>query len=162
MTTTGPRFAELADNLRGMFAVAREIGRSLPHEYPPSSVAVLAILKRHGDLRMSRLAELLDVDKSVASRQVAHLADRGWIDRLPNPYDRRSRLLCLTPSGAEVLRTCSEQVTAALADRLRDWSDEDVARLSGLLARLRADIVGDFGSRAHPETPQHKPADRAD
>lgn len=162
MAATLSQFAELADNLRGVFAVAREVKRVLPPEYPPSSVAVLSAVSRHGDLRMSRLAELLDVDMSVASRHVAHLADRGWIDRLRDPQDKRSRLLRITPQGAEVLRTCSERVAGLLAHQMRDWSEEDVTRFSGLLARLRTDCIGDCRARAHPDIPTYEPADTAD
>lgn len=142
MTTTQAQFTELAQQLRGALAVSRELGRVIPPEYPPGSVAVLAVFKRHGDMRMSRLAELLDVDMSVASRHVAHLAERGWIDRLPDPYDKRSRVLRLTPGGAEVLRTCSEALARTLARRLQDWPDEDVTHLTRLLARLREDFNG--------------------
>ncbi|WP_443078321.1 MarR family transcriptional regulator, partial [Streptomyces sp. SP17KL33] len=39
---------------------------------------------RHGEMRMSKLAELLSVDMSVTSRHVAHVAERGWIERLPD------------------------------------------------------------------------------
>jgi DNA-binding MarR family transcriptional regulator len=128
---------ELAHQLRATFAVSREIGRRMPPETPLTAVMVLSALDQHRELRMSGLAELLDIDMSVTSRHVAYGVERGWIDRAPDPLDRRSRLLRLTQSGTEMLRASSDLAAAVVADHLADWPDEDVTRLSALLARLR-------------------------
>ncbi|MBD0739038.1 MarR family winged helix-turn-helix transcriptional regulator [Streptomyces sp. CBMA29] len=133
---------ELAHQLRATFVVSREIARGMPAETPLTAVMVLGALDRHGELRMSRLAELLDVDMSVTSRHVAFGVERGWIDRAPDPLDRRSRLLRLTEHGTRTLRSSSDRAAAVVADHLADWPDADVARLSELLARLR-DSFGD-------------------
>ena len=92
--------AELAHQLRGAFAVTREIARRMPPQTPLTAVAVLSALDRHGELRSSDLTELLAVDLSVTSRHVAHGVERGWIERAPDPYDGRSRLLRLTRPAA--------------------------------------------------------------
>ena len=97
------QYEELARQLSAIGAVKRELGRILPHDCPAGSAAVLTLLGRHGDMRMSKLAELLAVDMSVTSRHVAHVADRGWIERLPDPADKRSRILRLTDAGRERL-----------------------------------------------------------
>jgi DNA-binding MarR family transcriptional regulator len=110
----------------------------MPSDCPSGSAAVLTLLGRFGDMRMSRLAELLAVDMSVTSRHVAHLAERGWIDRSPDPTDKRSRIVHLTPKGLAQLELLSERTTQLLADCLSDWSDEEVAQLTRLMARLRA------------------------
>ncbi|MFF3563950.1 MarR family winged helix-turn-helix transcriptional regulator [Streptomyces sp. NPDC002574] len=145
-------YGELASQLRAIPAVARELSRSCPPNCPPASLGVLAVVSRHGELRMSRLAELLDIDMSVTSRHVAHLAERGWIDRLPDPHDRRSRLLRLTPGGMDMLRAALDGVTASLADHLRDWSDQDVLELCRLLERLRTAFTADCRPRTQTIT----------
>ncbi len=71
-------------------------------------------------MRMSRLAELLAVDMSVTSRHVAHVADRGPIQRLPDPADKRSRILRLTDAGREQLTELSRRSSRLFADRLSD------------------------------------------
>lgn len=144
------QYEELARQLSGIGAVKRELGRTLPHDCPPASVGVLTILDRYGEMRMSKLAELLMIDMSVTSRHVAHLAERGWIERKADPLDKRSRLLSLTPSGVELLTDLSERYTDSLARYLGDWSDDDVSRLNELLGRLR-DSFGDCRTRAHHE-----------
>ncbi|MEV7993207.1 MarR family transcriptional regulator [Streptomyces sp. NPDC086077] len=132
------QYEELARQFSAFGAVKREMGRILPSECPSGSAAVLTLLGRYGDMRMSRLAELLSVDMSVTSRHVAHVAGRGWIERLPDPADKRSRILHLTPSGLDQLDELSRRTTHLLAQRLSDWSDDEVGRLIQLMTRLRA------------------------
>ncbi|MFF8946669.1 MarR family winged helix-turn-helix transcriptional regulator [Streptomyces sp. NPDC014864] len=132
------QFEELARQLSAVGAVKRDMGRILPPDCPAGSAAVLTLLGRHGDMRMSKLAELLSVDMSVTSRHVAHVAARGWIERSPDPADKRSRILHLTPEGAAQLDELSRRTTHLLADRLSDWTDDEVGQLIRLMTRLRA------------------------
>ncbi|MFI9809810.1 MarR family winged helix-turn-helix transcriptional regulator [Streptomyces sp. NPDC052301] len=132
------QFEELARQLSAVGAVKRDMGRILPPDCPAGSAAVLTLLSRHGDMRMSKLAELLAVDMSVTSRHVAHVAARGWIERHPDPADKRSRILRLTPAGLEQCDELSRRTTHLLAERLADWTDDEVGQLIRLMTRLRA------------------------
>ncbi|MEU0741385.1 MarR family transcriptional regulator [Streptomyces sp. NPDC006134] len=132
------QYEDLIRQFSAFGAVKRELGRILPSDCPSGSAAVLTLLGRHGDMRMSKLAELLAVDMSVTSRHVAHVVERGWIERSPDPADKRSRILRLTPEGAAQLDALSERTTQLLAHRLSDWTDEEVGQLARLMARLRA------------------------
>ncbi|WP_156727927.1 MarR family winged helix-turn-helix transcriptional regulator [Streptomyces apocyni] len=134
------QYEELARQLSAIGAVKRDLARVLPVDCPPGAAAVLVVLDKHGEMRIGRLAELLAIDMSVTSRHVAHGAERGWIDRSADPDDGRSRILRLTRAGRALIAELSDRYTQALADHLRDWSDDDVQRLSSLLARLRADF----------------------
>ncbi|MFF7735166.1 MarR family transcriptional regulator [Streptomyces sp. NPDC007984] len=144
------QYEELVRQFSAFGAVKRELGRIMPAECPGGSAAVLTLLDRHGDMRMSKLAELLAVDMSVTSRHVAHVVDRGWIERSPDPADKRSRILRLTPAGHTQLDELSRRTTEVLAERLSDWTDEDVGRLTSLMARLRESFDGRPGPRAAP------------
>ena len=143
------QYEELARQLSAIGTVKRGLGRSLPADCPSGSAVVLMLLDRYGEMRMSKLAELLGIDMSVTSRHVAHVADRGWVDRKPDPFDRRSRLLSINASGLKLLSQVSERYTQALASCLSDWSDDDVGRLNELLARLRTS----FGDTRHRPLP---------
>ncbi|MEU7291690.1 MULTISPECIES: MarR family winged helix-turn-helix transcriptional regulator [Streptomyces] len=143
---TRSRYEELARSVSAIGAVKRGLARALPVECQGGSAAVLALVKHHGDMRMSRLAELMAVDMSVCSRHVAHTVEHGWIERLPDPDDRRSRILRLTEPGHAMLGELDRRVTEAFSRHLAEWSDDDVELLAHLLARLR-DSFGDC--RAH-------------
>ncbi|EGX54645.1 marR regulatory protein [Streptomyces zinciresistens K42] len=132
------QYEELVRQFSAFGAVKREMGRTLPSDCPAASATVLTLLARHGEMRMSKLAELLAVDMSVTSRHVAHVAERGWIERSADPADKRSRILRLTPAGEERVREMSRRTTQLLTERLGDWTDGDIAELTRLMARLRA------------------------
>ncbi|MET9253807.1 MarR family winged helix-turn-helix transcriptional regulator [Streptomyces sp. NPDC048182] len=147
------QFEELARQLSAVGAVKRDMGRILPPDCPAGSAAVLTLLGRHGDMRMSRLAELLAVDMSVTSRHVAHVAARGWIERHPDPADKRSRILRLTAEGLEQVDELSRRTTRLLAERLADWTDDEVGQLIGLMTRLRASFGDCRSAPLRPPTP---------
>lgn len=135
-------YAELARRLRSVGVVNRELARRLPPDCPPASAGLLTLLRRHGEMRMSRLTELLGIDLSVTSRHVAHAAERGWIERLPDPADGRSRILHLTARGERQLDELSDLATETMREVLADWSTEDVVTLNALLDRLGASFGG--------------------
>ncbi|MGW6568455.1 MarR family winged helix-turn-helix transcriptional regulator [Streptomyces sp. NPDC054975] len=140
------RYENLARQVSAIGAVKRGMARSLPADCPSGSAIVLALLKRNGDMRMSRMSELMAVDMSVSSRHVSHTVERGWVERLPDPADKRSRILHLTAEGRAKLDELDRRLTVMLTRNLADWSDDDVELLTNLLARLR-DSFGDC--RAH-------------
>ncbi|MFF3754143.1 MarR family winged helix-turn-helix transcriptional regulator [Streptomyces sp. NPDC002018] len=142
------QYAELARQLSAVGAVKRSLARILPAECPGGSAAVLTLLEQHGEMRMSRLSELLAVDTSVTSRHVAHAAERGWIERTQDPGDRRSRILRLTPAGRDLLDELARRTTEIFARTLDDWTDDEVGQLNALLDRLRGSF-GDGRDRRH-------------
>lgn len=147
-------YEELVRQLSAIGAVKRELTRMLPHQCPGGSAGVLTLLGRHGEMRMSRLAELLAVDMSVTSRHVAHVAERGWIERLPDPVDKRSRILRLTTEGRAVVSELDRRSGRLMADRLSAWSDDEVAQLARLLGRPAREL------RRHRADPYGRTADR--
>jgi DNA-binding MarR family transcriptional regulator len=153
------RYEELIRQFSAFGAVKREMGRILPGDCPSGSAAVLTLLARHGDMRISKLAELLAVDMSVTSRHVAHVAERGWIERSPDPADKRSRILRLTPAGLTQVDELSLRTTRILAERLSDWSDDEVGQLTRLMARLRASFDDCRSASVAPGTPGQRPTE---
>ncbi|MDG9701231.1 MarR family winged helix-turn-helix transcriptional regulator [Streptomyces sp. DH37] len=155
MTSHAP-YRDLARELGSIGTVRRELARDLPYDCPPAPAVLLTLLGRHGELRMTRLADLLGVDVSVTSRHVAYAVEHGWVDRRPDPLDGRVRLLRLTGSGERLLAETHRRVSETLAHHLGDWPAEDVGRLTELLARLRASF-GDRGCRTASRGAGHAP-----
>lgn len=146
------QYEELARQISAVGAVKKEMARGLPQDCPPASAAVLMLLSKHGEMRTSQLAELMAIDMSVTSRHVTHVADRGWIERHPDPQDGRVRLLRISDAGEQLMDELYTRTVQALESHLRDWSDEDVAQLNALLHRLRASF-GDCRARGpHHDT----------
>jgi DNA-binding MarR family transcriptional regulator len=69
-------------------------------------------------ITVSELAELARVRKQTMAEAVEQLERMGYVERRPNPGDRRSRLVFLTERGASV-----RPVTHATAERVEQrWS----------------------------------------
>lgn len=145
-------YQELMFQLSEVGAVRKGLVRHLPAELSAGPAGVLTMLRQHGDMTMSELTELLAVDISVTSRHVAYVAERGWIERTPNPTDGRSRILCLTDAGRDLLDVASRQIEELIADRLSGWEDGDVHELIRLLTNLR-DSLGSCRAATQGPTP---------
>src|SRR6478609_11143796 len=65
---------------------------------------ILSMLDHHGELTMSRLAELLDVSLSNATGLVDRAEERGSVERLRDHADRRVVTVRLTEVGRSQLR----------------------------------------------------------
>ena len=69
-------------------------------------------------ITVSRLAELARVRKQSMAQAVDQLERTGYVERRPNPRDRRSQLVFLTERGASV-----PPVTHAAAERVEEhWT----------------------------------------
>lgn len=121
--------------------VQRAIAREALAELGGQGFAALAVVHREGPVRVSAVAEQLSVDLSVASRQVAALRLAGYVDREPDPDDRRATRINLTPEGTRVLRDSHRRMVAITATAVQEWSAEDVTSLAAQLERLREDFA---------------------
>ena len=120
----------------------RESG--IPHGY----YEILVRLSEASDrsLRMSQLAEASTSSKSRLSHAVARLEERGWVERLDCPTDRRGQVARLTDVGYRALEAAApahvEQVRRSLFDRI---SPEQVSQLAAISAAIAAGEQGDAG-----------------
>jgi len=56
-----------------------------------------------GPVIARRLADQLQLSRAGISKTLAKLEGRGFIERAPNPADRRAALVTVTPAGAEAV-----------------------------------------------------------
>jgi DNA-binding MarR family transcriptional regulator len=107
----------------------------------PAHANVFPFVPSEG-ITVSELAELARVRKQTMAQAVDQLERMGYVERRPNPRDRRSRLVFLTERGASV-----KPVTHATAARVEEhWAEltsrEELealrASLLHLLTELRA------------------------
>ena len=76
---------------------------------------------------------------------VAHLEDHGYVERVPDPDDRRAKLVRATGSGREVFalaRAFMAEVDGRLRERL---GDRDIEQLLVLLSKLNAALDAPAG-----------------
>jgi DNA-binding MarR family transcriptional regulator len=80
----------------------------------PDEFAVYSVLMVHGPTTPTRLAGDLGMRASTMSHYLRRMADRGHLDRRPNPDDGRSSLVALTPDGHQVTEACVPGFQAAI------------------------------------------------
>jgi DNA-binding MarR family transcriptional regulator len=103
--------------------------------------ALLFHLVQHGPQRASALAEAACVDPSTVSRQVGDLVRAGLVERQPDPEDGRASLLVATPRGHEMHDARLARRERMFARVVEGWPDEDVDRLTRLLARFNDSYI---------------------
>jgi DNA-binding MarR family transcriptional regulator len=72
-----------------------------------------------GGTRVSELAEQARITKQTAAFLVEQLERNGYVERVPDPQDRRARLVRLTPRADRVVSVANAEVDRALAE----WAD---------------------------------------
>ena len=105
----------------------------------PAAANVFPFVPPEG-ITVSELAELAQVRKQTMAQAVDQLERTGYVERRPNPHDRRSRLVFLTPRGRSV-----PPVTHAAAARVEErWaqltSPEELEALRASLLRLMGEL----------------------
>jgi DNA-binding MarR family transcriptional regulator len=108
-----------------------------PWSVTPSQARALSVLHRHGDLRPGELAEHLHVAARSATEVVDDLAERGLVERRPDPHDRRATLVHLTGEGSRVAGALTAARTAQAEGLFAVLPPADRAHLARILARLR-------------------------
>jgi len=97
------------------------------------------------------LAKQLGVDRTVMVYLVDDLEKAGLVERVPDPSDRRSRLIRATEAGRSRLATAQSAISAAEAELLEVLDDEQQKSLRAMLRDLAAhhfgaiDTVADCG-----------------
>jgi DNA-binding MarR family transcriptional regulator len=102
---------------------------------------VLAALRRAGapyELSPGRLLRETLVTSGTMTNRVDRLASRGFVERLPDPHDRRGVLVRLTAEGKSTVDGAFGALLGAEAALLEGLAPRDRATLARLLRTLLA------------------------
>jgi DNA-binding MarR family transcriptional regulator len=126
-----PALGDLAGHViwRAHARVVSAIESVLPENVDVHAYAALVALGDGVPRSQQALARTVSVSRTTVMRVAADLADRGLVERIRNPDDRRSYLLTRTPEGGTAARTWRRHV-----DEL------ERAIIAGLTPRQRDDL----------------------
>jgi DNA-binding MarR family transcriptional regulator len=85
---------------------------------------------------VSTLAQRAQITKQSMAELVAHLERHGYVERIPDPADRRAKLVRVTPRGRQVIPIARQAIAEVEARWSEALGERDMKRLRGLLARL--------------------------
>ena len=91
-----------------------------------------------GGTRVSVLAERAQMTKQSMAELVAHLERLGYVERVPDPSDRRAKLVRATRRGKQLYAIAREVVAEIEAEWTRRLGKAKMRRLRELLEELNA------------------------
>jgi DNA-binding MarR family transcriptional regulator len=114
------------------------IGRLLrPLGVSAAGGLVLGLLRDLGPLSPSEVGKRLIVTRATVTGVVDSLERRGYVRRVPNPADRRSLLVELTPEGRTVVREVRTLIHRNEKEWMRPLSNDDLRAYIDLLHRVQ-------------------------
>jgi DNA-binding MarR family transcriptional regulator len=129
LTPRDPRLAPWRAFVTAQAQVSRRLDEDLRTEHGLSLqeyVALLILVEApEHRLRMGRLAELLTLSKSGATRLIDRLVDDGLVARVTCSSDLRGAEAALTPSGVNRLRTAAPTHLRGIAEYFLSAIDAD-------------------------------------
>ncbi|HEY8438717.1 MAG TPA: MarR family transcriptional regulator [Candidatus Limnocylindrales bacterium] len=121
-------------------------GRMVKAGISMTHLHILWVLEHHGDLTMTRLAELLDVSLSNATGLIDRMEERGLIERVRVASDRRVVMVRASAEGARI----RDEIEALKQDRLRSilgrLSESKLGRIRAAIRDLRVAVVEEIGT----------------
>jgi DNA-binding MarR family transcriptional regulator len=121
-------------------------GRMVKAGISMTHLHILWVLEHHGDLTMSRLAELLDVSVSNATGLIDRMEERGLVERFRVPTDRRIVVVRASDEGARI----RDEIEALKQDRMRAilgrLEPSSLERVLSAISDLRAAVVAEIGT----------------
>ena len=102
---------------------------------------LLLSLTKFPDNNQAFYAERLEVEPITLTRLVDRMEEAGWIERVPDPTDRRARLLHLTDKAEAILGKVREAVDGLVADMTEGFSPGERAAMADLLTRISSNLA---------------------
>ncbi|GAA5075431.1 MarR family winged helix-turn-helix transcriptional regulator [Nocardia iowensis] len=99
----------------------------------PYHYALLAALGEFGSISQADLGRRTRIDRSDIVATVNELADRGFVQRSPDPGDRRRKIVTITAAGTAHLTELDERLAGAQDELLAGLNAADRAELVRLL-----------------------------
>jgi Transcriptional regulators len=95
-----------------------------------------------GGLRQSVLAEIMSVEPMTLVGYIDRLEKAGLVTRVPDPADRRAKLIRILPAAHPVLAQIEEIAHRIIAEATGALSEEETERLRGTLAMICDRLAG--------------------
>ena len=113
-------------------------------ELPPEDYPFYVLIGAEGPWTPTLLAERMKMPLSTVLFRVGRLDQRGHVERMPNPDDRRSYLVSLNAEGQKLLEQARPRFRAFAESVEARLGEERVGGLRGGLNELREAIEAEL------------------
>jgi DNA-binding MarR family transcriptional regulator len=153
-TNADPRTETILSDFRATMAELKCVGseRLLRHGVSMTQLHILHMLERHGQMPMSRLADVLDVSVSNATGLVDRMEERGLIARTRVPEDRRVVLVEISEAGLAMLDDAESLRNDLMRRVLARIEPSHLAAIAGAMTDLRTAVEAEV---TDPESTIH-------
>src|ERR1700729_2264906 len=103
--------------------------------------AVLIQLARHERPNQAALAQILDIRPITLVRLLDRLEAGGFVERIPDPDDRRAHVLALSDKALPLIESIHELNRKACNDLHLGISGAEAIQLRVLLSRIRSELA---------------------
>jgi DNA-binding MarR family transcriptional regulator len=91
-----------------------------------------------------KLAEMIKVDRTTASRAIKKLEANGFIEKRADSTNKKIKKIFPTEKGKAIAPNISKENDHSERVALQGMSEEETALLRGLLQRVRNNVEGDW------------------
>ncbi|MCD5323388.1 MULTISPECIES: MarR family winged helix-turn-helix transcriptional regulator [Pontibacillus] len=105
-----------------------------------SAYILLRQLSSFGPAGVKTLSEELHLDISTVSRQATKLVEKQYVEKLPNPDDKRAYFYKITELGSKELEGNKQQRFERLEEMLKDWTEEEQETFGRLLKKYNETV----------------------
>lgn len=120
----------------------REFGRRVRDmDLTRSQWWVMVHLIRFDGCNQTRLAEELDIGKVALGGLLDRLEARGWIERRPDPSDRRAKRVYLTDAGRPLIAEMQERAREVHRQMIDGFDRTERDQLVALLSRAKLNFA---------------------
>ena len=139
----------MAEILRGIGMIARALDSIANIEFKEYNLTrgqylyLIRICENPGIIQ-EKLAEMIKVDRTTASRAIKKLEANGFIEKRADAANRKIKRIFPTEKGKGISPNISRENEHSERVALQGLSEEEATVLSGLLQTVRKNVEGDW------------------
>jgi MarR family transcriptional regulator, organic hydroperoxide resistance regulator len=124
----------ITKNNQNIGEAVRELGIT------PQIWRILALLQERDGVSISELAEASLIDRTLLSRILNDLEERGFVRKKVNPKDKRYTGIYLAPAGAKMFATVLPAAQRQIERAISGLSSNDLAELKRMLTAITRNL----------------------
>jgi DNA-binding MarR family transcriptional regulator len=103
---------------------------------------LLAQLHRHEGINQSGIADLLELEPITVARLIDRMEEAGWVERRPDPSDRRAHRLFMTERAAQIFSRMRQLGDIVRGEAMAGLNETERETLLDLLLHVRGNLCG--------------------